>query len=366
MLTVLVQRRSWCPARLSHERILWDHSQRITPPLFQHINTLLRGLRHGTGTSGTKILAIDSTVLPLWELLQKTFPSTIADQAKVKLHIVYNVINGRTGSVQISDGKTSDQTPFKRVGKWVAGHLLLLDLGYYNFSLFTRIDHNEGWFASRAKTNFNGLIVGLNQTVVGRPTDLVGHRVQDVLARLKRGVLDVQVQVEFDKRAYRGKIRRGKAVFRLIGLWNADKGRYHLYLTNLPVEKFDAQGIANLYALRWQIEILMKALQSHHRIHQLPTQNETIVRILIWASLVSLLSSRLLLRFVRDQVLPTRHIPHLRWSALFERMAGDMLRDLLAQRHEQRGGDPYMDFILHEAFDPNRDRFEPRFVLNRC
>ena len=97
-------------------------------------------------------------------------------------------------------------------------------------------------------------------------------------------------------------------------------------MTSLPLEKLDVQGIGGLYSLRWQIEILMKALQSHHRIHQIPTQNETVMRILIWANLVSLLSSRLLLRFVREQVLPTRHIPHLKRSALFERMVNDMLR----------------------------------------
>ncbi len=44
-------------------------------------------------------------------------------------------------------------------GEWVAGALVLLDLGFYDFWLFDRIDNNDDWFVSRVKSNTNFEVV---------------------------------------------------------------------------------------------------------------------------------------------------------------------------------------------------------------
>jgi hypothetical protein len=311
-------------------------------------------------------VAIDSTLVGLWDLLRGDFTSTATAKASAKLHLVYNVIHGRPGEVRLSEGKASDQAPWKRVGPWVRGHLLLFDLGYYNFRLFTLIDRKGGFFLTRAKTTFNGLITHVHGTPRGNAIDLVGEHLQDVLPRLKRRVFDVEVQVEWNKRAYRGKVGRGTSRFRLIGVWNAELGRYHLYLTNMPTKALPAESITAFYALRWQVELAMKALKSHYRVHHVATCDPDIARALIWGSLVSMMLSRVLLRLVRDALDPINgHIPHLRWSATFARLAPQMLADLLQHVHGPPPPDPYLRTLLAHAVDPNKDRFENRFLLNR-
>jgi putative transposase len=51
-----------------------------------------------------------------------------------------------------------------RVGPWVKDIILLFDLGFYKYQLFSRIAENGGFFVSRLKSNSNPLIVGVNLT----------------------------------------------------------------------------------------------------------------------------------------------------------------------------------------------------------
>ncbi|WMJ17782.1 transposase [Geobacillus proteiniphilus] len=57
--------------------------------------------------------------------------------------------------------------------------------------------------------------------------------------------------------AEKGK-RKGKALARQ----TLEQKKYHILLTNLPQESFDGQQVYELYSLRWQIELLLKAWKS--------------------------------------------------------------------------------------------------------
>ena len=110
--------------------------------------------------------------------------------------MVTSVDDGSAHNVKLTGERTSDVTPWKRVGKWVQGRRRLFDLGYCGFHLFDRIDANGGFFLSRAKTNFNPVLVATSRKRRGASIDVVGKRLLDVLPRLHRGVLDVEVEVE--------------------------------------------------------------------------------------------------------------------------------------------------------------------------
>jgi putative transposase len=71
------------------------------------------------------------------------------------------------------------------------------DLGYFKYLLFDRIDRYGGYFVSRLKGNANPLIVGVNRKWRGNSVDVVGKKLRDILPRLKREILDVEVEVEF-------------------------------------------------------------------------------------------------------------------------------------------------------------------------
>ena len=314
------------------------------------------GLPSGSLAGFRDLLAIDACVIRLHDLLARDFPGCRTNQSKsaAKLHMVMSVTDGSARRVRVTSERTSDVTPWKRVGKWVEGRLLLFDLGYYRFHLFDRIDANGGFFLSRAKSNFNPVIVATNRKWRGASVDVGGAKLRDVLPRLQRQYLDVMVQVKFKKRAYR-KVQSYKTrTFRLVAVHNDDTGGYHCYLTNIPAERLPANEVRNTYALRWQVELLFKAMSSHGHLKQMPSKKKPVVECLIWGAVLSTVASQALYRLVRRRVEATRHLPLLRWAALFGRNAAEILT--IIHRGDPDAEARLLEHLAHEAPDPNRSR----------
>lgn len=302
------------------------------------------------------LLAIDSTVLKLHDWLSKSYAATRTNSNKsaAKLHMVMSVLDGSPRRVKLTPERTNDRSPWKRVGRWVEGRLLLFDLGYYSYSLFDRIDQNDGYFLSRMKANANPLIVDVNRRWRGRSIDVTGRRLRDVIGSLQREILDVEARVEFDRRSYRGKKSKAKRAFRVIAIRNPGSGEYHIYVTNVPPEKLAAEDVTRTYALRWQVELLFKAMKSHGHLDQLPSGKKCVVECLVWASVLSLLASQSLYRLIRKLLDPDRALPLLRWASKFAEVAGDLLSLVLTPNSvEDRRTRRY---LLYNAPDPNRNR----------
>ena len=342
---------------------------RFTPQLATLLHSLAQDaigsftVQHGVPpralASFRELLALDATVVRLHALLAGVYPATRTNHTKAaaKLHVVMTVQEGSPCRVQLTPERVHDQTPWKRVGRWVQGRLLLFDMGYFSYHLFDRIDRNDGFFLTRCKANANPRIVAVHRRWQGRPLPLVGRRLKDVLPQLKRQVLDVEVEVTFPRRAYRGTQSTRRRTFRLIALRNAETGAYHVYLTNLPTDQLAAEDIRDVYALRWQVELLFKALKSQGRLDQLPSRNQALVEAWIWASILATAVSRTLYRLVRDVVPTDRFIPLLRWAAIFARIAEDVLRLLLHPNAAE--AKRLKRLLVREASDPNvvrRDR----------
>src|SRR5690606_4583292 len=100
---------------------------------------------------------------------------------------------------------------------------------------------------------------------------IVGQKLQDVLGRLKRGILDVEVEMAFPRRAYAGKARRDKMRCRLVGIRNEESKEYHLYVTNVPPETLSAEEVANVYGARWLIELFFRELKSAYALESMPS-----------------------------------------------------------------------------------------------
>ena len=301
------------------------------------------------------LFAIDSTVVRLHEFLAAAYAGCRTNQSKAaaKLHMVMSVVDGSAKRVKLTGERTADVTPWKRVGKWVAGRLLLFDLGYYRFHLFDRIDANGGYFLTRAKTTFNPIITATNRKWRGASIDVVGKKLRDVLPRLQREHLDVMVEVSFKARSYRGHQAARTRTFRLVAVRNDETGQYHCYLTNVGADALPATDIRDTYALRWQVELLFKAMKTHGHLHQLPSTKRPVVECLVWASVLATVVSQTLHRLVRERTRTDRQIPLLRWAGLFAKNAEQLLRAVLGDRREDGR---LLQHLLREAPDPNRNR----------
>ncbi|AWV90585.1 IS4 family transposase [Bradymonas sediminis] len=301
----------------------------------------------------SELLALDSTVIGLHQMLAHRWASTQPGQAAAKLHMVTNVVSGTANSVKMTGQTRADIGPWKTVGSWVKNCLLMVDLGYYDFHLFRRIAKKGGFFLSRAKSNANPRIVASHQRVAGNSINLVGQKLQDVLARLERRIIDVEVEVPVKLRKYRGRSRTAKMRMRLVGQKHAETGQYHLYFTNIGPETLGADEIAQTYRLRWQVELLFTRLKTTMRLNQIPSSKPEVVKALIYASILALLLSNAFLQVLR-QINPGRTYPAQRMDAVFRDFATVILLHI-AQKRGARRIDLFK-LMTAEAADPNRNR----------
>jgi IS4 transposase len=91
------------------------------------------------------LLLTDATVIRVHDLLAKDFPAcrTNHTQAAVKLHTIMSVTGASRHSVRMT-GERRHENRVLSIGEWVAERLLIFDLGYYDFGLFSRITAQRG------------------------------------------------------------------------------------------------------------------------------------------------------------------------------------------------------------------------------
>jgi IS4 transposase len=342
---------------------------RFTPAFAKLLRKLLKRLiedvcredvvMHGLLAPFRSLVVADSTVIRLHDKLQRAFKACRTNHtlAALKAHVVMNVQGMGPSRVKITSERVHDG-PVLRAGTWVKDRLLLFDLGYWRFQLFACIDRQGGYFITRLKDGANPTIVAAHRKWRGQSVPIVGEKLQDVVARLMRAVLDVDVELGFRRRAYRGTRRGDTYRCRLVAVRNADTGAYHLYLTNLPPEVLGAEEIAYTYRARWMVELTFKQLKHHYRIDDVPTKKRRIVEALIYAALITIVVSRVLHAYVLSRFRGTgRRVPPDRWAAIFVAYASAILAVLVRPPRYSVIEQRFLDVVLRrEAPDPNRVR----------
>ncbi len=187
---------------------------------------------------------------------------------------------------------------------------------------------------------------------------MVGKYLSEVLPKLQRQVLDVEVEVEFKRRKYKNKQRKDKTTFRLVATYNAEDRKYHAYLTDIPPDTLTAEDIATLYSARWDVELIFKELKSRYALDMIDTTNPQIVEAYIWIAILTLLVSRRIYTLVRDSSDPEKIVRYtqLRWSTIFAENASDQLTLILRYNGIQRTFDTVMSVYQSQALDPHVNR----------
>jgi len=306
----------------------------------------------------------------LHRLLERAFPAcrTNHTKAALKAHVILSVTGRGPASLRVTSERVHDG-PVLRAGGWVKDRLLLFDLGYYRFQLFACIDRQGGYFLTRLKEGANPLITAAHRVWRGRSIQLVGQRLQDVVARLTREEIDVEVELRFRRRGYRGRQSGATYRCRLVGVRDTKTGTYHFYLTNIPSERLGAQDVAATYGARWLIELAFRQLKSHYRLDQIPSRKRHIVEILLYAAFLTMFVSRELLAHIRSRLGPHTRVPDDRWAALFAAVAQELLTLVVRTAAVARLLSPPVEaFLLREAPDPNRSRrlLEQRALRAAC
>jgi putative transposase len=342
---------------------------RFTPALAKLMKTVLcqvigrvahsKGPMKGSFAAFQDVLVTDSTVIRLHDFLKTKWPACRTNHtlAALKAHVILSVASRGPSSIKITSQRVHDG-PVLRAGGWVKGRLLLFDLGYYRFQLFARIQKCGGFFVSRLKDGANPLITGVFQTWRGRSIDIEGRPLREVLGRLKRETLDVEVELDFRRRTYLGKRKGDVLRCRLVGIKNEETGCYHLYLTNVPVETLKAEEVARVYGARWIIELAFRELKSQYELEAMPSSKSYVVETLLYAAFLTMLASRSLMEAIRKRCkADADRCPDERWAVLFRSVADELLGIMnysadVGERISHR----IMPMLMKEMLDPNRGR----------
>jgi putative transposase len=311
----------------------------------------------------------DSSVVRLHASLATKFPATRSRKvaAGVKVDTLVSVCANGPKSVALVGERTHD-VKLLRLGNWVKDRILLADLGYYSHRLFAKIEEHGGFFVSRWKKSADPLFIRSLSVHRGRAIDLEGKHLSEVLPRLERGVLDAEVELSFKRRSYNG--HRSGETFRcrLVAVWDEKGCEYHVYLTNIAPERLSAEEVAQLYSLRWEIELTFKELKSSYALDKFRTTKVEVVEALIWSALLTLVASRRLHNLVRARQPPELRprYPPIRWGKAFRRTAREILALLLdhlglGARVDQRRYTRIVSVQLTRmALDPHVTRYRPR------
>jgi IS4 transposase len=308
------------------------------------------------------VLIQDSTIVRLHTSLAKLYPAARSkgEAAGIKIAILVSAIGNTPESISIHSESTNELKTI-RVGPWIKGKILLMDLGFYKYQLFSRIAENGGFFVSRLKDNSNPKIIKANRIWKGQSIDVSGSYLQEILPKLKRQILDVEIEVSFKRRAYKGVRKSDTHRFRLVAIHNDEEDKYHTYITNINSDILEPEDIRKLYGARWDIELMFKELKSRYALDVINTKNPQIIEALIWIAILTLLVSRRTYYNVR-KIHPKKNIirfTQLRWSIVFSENADDQLTLILRHLGITKNLETIAEVYDSQALDPhvNRERF---------
>ena len=332
---------------------------RFTPPLATLMQKLTERALAKLAQGGTKkrrafgvfakLLIADGSLVRLPDALERHYPSvwTNHTRASAKVHVLMNGTTRTPDHVQIAPGSTHDLT-LMRLEACSIGSLYVFDLAYYQGKLFRRIIEAGGHFLCRVKKDANFLIVAADDA------RWVGRSHKTVIAQMRGRSFDVWIDYKYRHIPERDWTWRHLEL-RLVAVWNEDLKRHRLYLTSAPVFALPAAVAAEVYAVRWEIELLFRELKSQLHLEHMPSGNKAAAECMLFASLLALALGRNLRRELACRA--DTHMPAERFSILFRSVAPLLLELLLASPAHRRDLEHRLRRVLpFEGTDPNRQR----------
>jgi len=232
------------------------------------------------------VLVPDGCGFKLAAALSGMYPGT-GTPAELKLHAVYSIRAGAVIDVSISAGSVHDSDGFHP--QWERDALYIWDLGYNSYPRFIDAVEAGAHALQRLKDGANPIVLASYspeghrrplQDRDGKPLSLTEACQFGYVHRQR--VLDLDVEICDGKR---------KVVARVVCVPVDGEDRY--YLTSLPREVFSAHDIAELYRLRWEVELFFRNWKGGVRLDQVRRlSNPASIELAITASMLAALLAR--------------------------------------------------------------------------
>lgn len=253
-----------------------------------------RRVRHPLGLRFPDIAVIDSTIVQVADELRRVFTGARTAPASLKVLLTISAFGLVPLDARIVAGNQHDMKLFPDLRRFHVGTLLMFDKGFVAYERLAAIADAALHFLCPMRLNGNATIVRIRRApkrvhlaLRASPT---GVRLRDVLPAGKRigKSWDVDAIVASGARKNRPSV---ETTCRLVIVPGPDRAQ-RPYLTSLAPTDWSPQALAELYRLRWQVELVFKELKQHLNLEALNTKDRHAVLVFAWASLIALALSR--------------------------------------------------------------------------
>lgn len=228
--------------------------------------------------SENELYIIDSTVITLFQEIFKGSGSSYADGRRkggLKVHMAVPVYQQCPCVVHVGDGATDDRS-FHKYLTLPAGSTVIMDRGYRSYPQFNLWSHmNIRWITRLSKQAHFSIT---SKRPISQQQHLAGVQT------------DIEVLLGFPQK----KTQQVKA--RIISYTDPTNQKHLKFLTNDFYS--EPYTITQLYAKRWNIELLFKRLKQNMPLQYFLGDNKNAIQIQIWCALIA----DLLLNVIRKQV----------------------------------------------------------------
>jgi putative transposase len=209
------------------------------------------------------VLIPDGCAFKVAAALSNIYAGT-SQPAELKLHAVYSVRAGGATSVKMAPGSEHDSDGFWPKA-WEKNALYLWDLGFVSNERFIDAVQGGAHVVQRLKDGMNPVVLASHGPGGTRRElfDETGKRLrlQEACAFghvHKQAVLDLDVEITDDKRR--------TVAARVVCVPFGGEDRY--YLATLPREIFTPHDVAELYRIRWEVELFFRGWRGAMRLDE--------------------------------------------------------------------------------------------------
>jgi Transposase DDE domain len=247
----------------------------------------------------TNVTLLDSTTITLPDSMTEEFPgcggSYGSGMAAMKLQTELDLRRGAISHVEIEPGRSPDGATIRQHARRGAGSLKIVDLGYFDSSVFATMTQEGEYFLSRLQF---GTSVALND---GTPVNLLrwlgtqsGRFIDQAILlgkeqRLACRLIAWRLPKELADRRRQKLIRELKRKGRQPSAERLAWCDWTILVTNVPTEMMFPEEAVILYRSRWQIELLFKRWKSQDMVAMLKGSNDTRQMIGVWSRLLAAL-----------------------------------------------------------------------------
>lgn len=238
------------------------------------------------------LLIPDASIYKVATALVDFLPSKQAGKAALKLHAVYSLRADTLVEFDFTEGTRSENQVYQP--KWVKDALYIWDLGYNHYGRIIDGKRAGAHILQRLKQNGNPIALAYyddkgRHTLRGKRG---GKRTLEDVCQCEEALQDTPT-LDFDVELEDENAR--KETLRVVCVRHEGEDRY--YLTTLSREHFTPYDIAEIYTLRWEVELFFRELKGGLRADEVRRlSNLESLRAVTYASLLA----SLLVRDIRE------------------------------------------------------------------